>query len=143
MSDQPIYEMDGAGAAANHESSPPVQSEKPDQPVHELDVVGADDVGADAAGHDVSPVQSKPPGQHTYEFNIVMACSGCSGAVKRAFDKLSDVDRYEVSLPEQNAWVVTALPFKTVLQTIIKTGKKINSAKADGVEQPVEIPAAA
>lgn len=53
------------------------------------------------------------------------------------------VESYEVSLENQSASVVTTLPYETVLTKIAKTGKKINSAKADGVEQSIEVPAAA
>lgn len=47
------------------------------------------------------------------------------------------VDSYEVSLDTQTAKVVTSLPYSTVLEKIQKTGKKVNSGKADGVEQSV------
>ncbi|KAF4500150.1 antioxidant and metal homeostasis factor [Fusarium agapanthi] len=67
---------------------------------------------------------------HTYEFNITMSCGGCSG-----------VESYDVSLENQTAKVVTALPYDTVLQKIAKTGKKVNSGKADGVDQSVEVAA--
>lgn len=54
------------------------------------------------------------------------------------------IESYEVSLENQTARVVTAdVPFTTVLEKIAKTGKKVNSATADGVEQSVEVPAAA
>ncbi|RBR10244.1 uncharacterized protein FIESC28_09537 [Fusarium coffeatum] len=78
---------------------------------------------------------------HTYEFNIAMSCGGCSGAIDRVLKKLDGVESYEVSLENQSAKVVTALPYETVLQKIAKTGKKVNSAKADGVEQSVEVAA--
>jgi copper chaperone len=48
-----------------------------------------------------------------------------------------------VSLENQSAKVVTGLPYETVLEKIAKTGKKVNSGKADGVERSVEVPAAA
>ncbi|KAK2592955.1 Cytosolic copper metallochaperone [Conoideocrella luteorostrata] len=82
-------------------------------------------------------------GTHTYEFNVTMTCGGCSGAVNRVLDKLEGVDSYDVSLENQSAKVVTALPYETVLAKIAKTGKKINSATADGVAQSVEVPATA
>lgn len=56
---------------------------------------------------------------------------------------LPGVDNYEVSLENQSATVVTALPYETVLEKIYKTGKKINSATADGVPQSVEVTASA
>ncbi|CAJ0555181.1 Ff.00g052460.m01.CDS01 [Fusarium sp. VM40] len=76
---------------------------------------------------------------HTYEFNISMSCGGCSGAIDRVLKKLEGVESYDVSLENQTAKVVTALPYDTVLQKIAKTGKKVNSGKADGVEQSVEV----
>lgn len=107
---------------------------------------------------------------HTYEFNVSMSCGGCSGAIDRVLKKLdgkfslslslrqgtarerapskltratAGVDSYEVSLENQTAKVVTDLPYATVLEKISKTGKKVNSATADGVEQSVQVPAAA
>ncbi|KAH8175471.1 heavy-metal-associated domain-containing protein [Sarocladium implicatum] len=80
---------------------------------------------------------------HTYEFNITMTCGGCSGAVDRVLKKLDGVESYEVSLEDQKAKVVTGLPYETVLEKIAKTGKKINSATADGIEKSVAVPAAA
>lgn len=53
------------------------------------------------------------------------------------------VESYEVSLENQSAKVVTGLPFETVLEKIAKTGKKVNSATADGVEQVIATPVAA
>ncbi|KAJ2965401.1 hypothetical protein NQ176_g10636 [Zarea fungicola] len=80
---------------------------------------------------------------HTYEFDVTMTCGGCSGAIDRVLKKLDGVESYEVSLENQTAKVVTGLPYETVLTKIAKTGKKINSAKADGVPQSIEVPAAA
>lgn len=53
------------------------------------------------------------------------------------------VESYDVSLENQTAKVVTNLPYETVLEKIAKTGKKVNSAKADGIEKSVEVPVAA
>ncbi|KAF4582125.1 hypothetical protein GQ602_006749 [Ophiocordyceps camponoti-floridani] len=75
---------------------------------------------------------------HKYEFNVTMSCGGCSGAIDRVLKKLDGVESYEVSLENQTATVVTALPFETVLDKISKTGKKVNSARADGVEVAVK-----
>ncbi|EFQ31621.1 heavy-metal-associated domain-containing protein [Colletotrichum graminicola] len=82
--------------------------------------------------------------EHTYKFNISMSCGGCSGAVDRVLKKLEGVKSYEVSLESQTATVVAeeSLPYEKVLQTIAKTGKKVNSGSADGVEQSVEVVAA-
>ncbi|EQK98214.1 hypothetical protein G6O67_005792 [Ophiocordyceps sinensis] len=79
---------------------------------------------------------------HTYDFDITMTCGGCSGAIDRVLKKLQP-ESYEVSLENQTVKVVTTLPYETVLEKIVKTGKKVNSAKADGVEKSVEVPAAA
>ncbi|PHH67698.1 hypothetical protein CDD80_595 [Ophiocordyceps camponoti-rufipedis] len=83
---------------------------------------------------------------HKYEFNVTMSCGGCSGAIDRSQGGLQEktdrqnagVESYEVSLENQTATVVTALPFETVLDKISKTGKKVNSARADGVEMTVK-----
>ncbi|PTB36776.1 uncharacterized protein TrAFT101_007353 [Trichoderma asperellum] len=80
---------------------------------------------------------------HTYKFDVTMTCGGCSGAIDRVLKKLDGVESYEVSLENQTATVVTALPYETVLEKIYKTGKKINSATADGVSQSVEVAATA
>ncbi|RDA86468.1 hypothetical protein CP532_3619 [Ophiocordyceps camponoti-leonardi (nom. inval.)] len=74
---------------------------------------------------------------HKYEFNVVMTCGGCSGAIDRVLKKLDGVDSYEVSLEKQTATVTTDVPFDTVLEKILKTGKKVNSATADGVDMPI------
>ncbi|CZT16961.1 related to antioxidant protein and metal homeostasis factor [Ramularia collo-cygni] len=69
-----------------------------------------------------------------------MTCGGCSGAVDRVLKKLDGVESYDVSLENQTAKVVTTtLPYQTVLEKIAKTGKKVNSGKADGLDQPVTI----
>jgi copper chaperone len=51
------------------------------------------------------------------------------------------VKTYDVSLETQTATVVTepALGYETVLRTIKKTGKKVNSGEADGEEKSVEL----
>lgn len=53
------------------------------------------------------------------------------------------VKSFEVSLEKQTAEVVAdeKLTYERVLRTIAKTGKKINSAEADGVPQSIEVPA--
>ncbi|CRK44461.1 Metal homeostasis factor ATX1 like protein [Verticillium longisporum] len=83
--------------------------------------------------------------EHNYQFNIAMSCGGCSGAVDRVLKKLDGVKSYEVSLENQTASVIAEpeLSYEKVLATIAKTGKKVNSGSADGVERSVEVPAAA
>lgn len=52
---------------------------------------------------------------------------------------VTGVKSYDVSLDTQSAKVVAAenLDYATVLEKIKKTGKKVNSAEADGVPQTV------
>jgi copper chaperone len=102
--------------------------------------------------------------EHTYKFNVSMSCGGCSGAVNRVLGKLdgmsplpyllvplfkksmltclfTGVKSYDVSLDTQTATVVAepSLAYETVLKTIAKTGKKVNSGEADGKVQSVEV----
>lgn len=53
------------------------------------------------------------------------------------------VKSYEVSLESQTATVVAepTLSYEKVLQTITKTGKKVNEGEADGEKRSVEVPA--
>lgn len=53
------------------------------------------------------------------------------------------VKSYDVSLDTQTATVVAAptLEYETVLRTIAKTGKKVNSGEADGETRSVEVSA--
>ncbi|CAD6445342.1 3b08fbae-b5f3-4219-b5cb-680806470938 [Sclerotinia trifoliorum] len=80
-------------------------------------------------------------GEHTYKFGITMTCGGCSGAVDRVLKKLDGVRAYEVDLTGQTATVIAKpeLGYETVLNKIAKTGKKINTAEADGEVKSVEI----
>ena len=99
--------------------------------------------------------------EHTYKFNVAMTCGGCSGAVERVLKKLdgksspyptlspaswtmadkinTGVKSFDVSLDTQTANVVTeeSVDYATVLEKIKKTGKKVNSGEADGVEKEV------
>ncbi|KAK4541258.1 hypothetical protein LTR36_008174 [Oleoguttula mirabilis] len=77
--------------------------------------------------------------EHEYKFNVTMTCGGCSGAVERVLKKLDGVKSYDVSLDTQTAIVKTEenVDYSTVLEKIKKTGKKVNSAEADGVVQSV------
>jgi len=79
---------------------------------------------------------------HNYKFNVSMSCGGCSGAIDRVLKKLEGVKDYEVSLDNQTAVVNTvddSLEYDTVLKTIKKTGKKVNSGEADGKEMSIEL----
>ena len=53
------------------------------------------------------------------------------------------VKSYEVSLDTQTATVITepTLEYETVLKTIAKTGKKVNTGEADGEAKSVEVKA--
>ena len=55
------------------------------------------------------------------------------------------VKSHDVSLESQTATIVAepSLSYEKVLQTIAKTGKKVNTGEADGIIQSVEVPAAA
>ncbi|KAF2142628.1 uncharacterized protein K452DRAFT_270438 [Aplosporella prunicola CBS 121167] len=77
--------------------------------------------------------------EHNYKFNITMTCGGCSGAVDRVLKKLDGVKSHTVNLEGQTAEVVAepSLDYATVLNTIKKTGKKVNTGEADG--QPQEV----
>jgi copper chaperone len=77
--------------------------------------------------------------EHQYKFNVSMSCGGCSGAVERVLKKLDGVKSYDVSLDTQTASVVAdpSLPYETVLTTIKKTGKTVNSGEADGAPMSV------
>ncbi|KAI1084038.1 hypothetical protein F5B20DRAFT_363267 [Whalleya microplaca] len=79
--------------------------------------------------------------EHTYKFNVTMSCSGCSGAINRVLGKLEGVKSYDVSLDKQEALVVAepGLDYDTVLKTIKKTGKKVNSGEADGETKSIEV----
>jgi copper chaperone len=103
---------------------------------------------------------------HTYKFNVTMTCGGCSGAVNRVLGKLegrclssllsplplfplkgaatdipAGVQSYDVSLDTQSATVIAdpTLPYETVLRTIKKTGKKVNSGEVDGEAKSIEL----
>ncbi|KAI9687651.1 MAG: Cytosolic copper metallochaperone [Bogoriella megaspora] len=81
--------------------------------------------------------------EHNYKFNVSMSCGGCSGAVERVLKRLDGVKSYDVSLDTQTANVVASegLDYDTVLKTISKTGKKVNSGEADGQTMSVEVAA--
>ncbi|KAI9815076.1 MAG: Cytosolic copper metallochaperone [Pycnora praestabilis] len=88
--------------------------------------------------------------EHHYKFNVTMTCGGCSGAVERVLKRLdvrivngsssAGVKSYDVSLDTQSADVTTgeALDYATVLKTIKKTGKKVNSGEADGEPKSID-----
>ncbi|KAL5334067.1 heavy metal-associated domain-containing protein [Aspergillus crustosus] len=77
--------------------------------------------------------------EHQYKFNVSMSCGGCSGAVERVLKKLDGVKSFDVSLDSQTANVIAepSLPYETVLATIKKTGKKVNSGEADGLVREI------
>lgn len=65
--------------------------------------------------------------------------------IANVYHQSTGVESYEVSLENQTATIVAKddLPYEKVLQTIAKTGKKVNTGEADGVSQSVEVAAAA
>ncbi|KAL4913484.1 hypothetical protein BDW62DRAFT_161831 [Aspergillus aurantiobrunneus] len=77
--------------------------------------------------------------EHLYKFNVSMSCGGCSGAVERVLKKLDGVKSFDVSLDSQTVSVVTdvSVPYETVLDTIKKTGKAVNTGEADGQAKDV------
>ncbi|CAG8946234.1 unnamed protein product [Penicillium salamii] len=76
---------------------------------------------------------------HQYKFNVTMTCGGCSGAVERVLKKLEGVKSFDVNLEAQTANITAdpVLSYDTVLATIKKTGKTVNSGEADGESQAV------
>ncbi|KAB8075054.1 heavy metal-associated domain-containing protein [Aspergillus leporis] len=72
--------------------------------------------------------------EYQYKFNITMSCAGCSGAVERVLKKLEGVKSFDVSLDSQTATVLTepSVSYDTVLATIKKTGKTVNTGEANG-----------
>ncbi|VEU20304.1 DEKNAAC101179 [Brettanomyces naardenensis] len=69
--------------------------------------------------------------EHKYHYDVTMACSGCSSAVNRVLTKLNGVKDIDISLEKQSVDVTagSGLSYDQVLQTIAKTGKKINGGK--------------
>lgn len=66
---------------------------------------------------------------HKYNFNVSMSCSGCSGAVTRALQRLDGDNKIDVSLENQTVEVITDKDYDTIYNTIAKTGKKINDGR--------------
>lgn len=65
---------------------------------------------------------------------MVREISLCSSVQDQLLIIRVGVDSYEVSLENQTAIVnTTSLDYDTVLNTIKKTGKTVNSGEADGV----------
>ncbi|KAJ5086311.1 metal homeostasis factor ATX1 [Penicillium alfredii] len=71
---------------------------------------------------------------HQYKFNVSMSCGGCSGAVERVLKRLEGVKSFDVNLESQTATVTTepSVSYDTVLTTIKKTGKTVNTGEANG-----------
>lgn len=65
-----------------------------------------------------------------YQFNVKMSCSGCSGAVSRALNKLEGVEKVDTNLETQTVDVYTdSVDYDTVLAKIQKTGKTVLGGK--------------
>jgi copper chaperone len=63
-------------------------------------------------------------------------------AIRKEADCLiAGVKSYSVSLDDQTATVIAepSLEYETVLKTIAKTGKRVNSGSADGEARPVDL----
>lgn len=59
-----------------------------------------------------------------------MSCSGCSGAVTRALNKLEGVEKVDTNLETQIVNVYTdSVDYATVLAKIEKTGKEVTGGK--------------
>ncbi|PVU97238.1 hypothetical protein BB561_000674 [Smittium simulii] len=58
-----------------------------------------------------------------------MSCGGCSGAVKRALAKIN-VENVDIDMDSKIVSVTTDLPFDTIHQAIIKTGKQTEVVEA-------------
>lgn len=65
-----------------------------------------------------------------YQFNVKMSCSGCSGAVTRALNKIEGVEKVDANLETQTVDVFTSsVDYETVLAKIQKTGKEVTGGK--------------
>ncbi|ORX98395.1 hypothetical protein K493DRAFT_313645 [Basidiobolus meristosporus CBS 931.73] len=54
-----------------------------------------------------------------------MTCSGCTGAVNRVLNKLSGVEKVDISLEEQLVVVQGTASQEDIMNTIKKTGKTV------------------
>ncbi|KAK9311874.1 hypothetical protein V1522DRAFT_387549 [Lipomyces starkeyi] len=70
-------------------------------------------------------------GSHEYLFNVAMSCSGCSGAVNRALNKLEGVNDVKITLESQEVVVKTNgdVSYDAVLNQIKKSGKEVRSGE--------------
>lgn len=67
---------------------------------------------------------------HHYQFNVKMACSGCSGAVTKAVNRLDGIEKIDTDLEKQTVDVYTnSVDYNTVLEKIQKTGKAVSGGK--------------
>ncbi|KAI9179415.1 Cytosolic copper metallochaperone [Blastocladiella emersonii ATCC 22665] len=64
----------------------------------------------------------------SYTFNVTMTCSGCSGAVERALNRLGGISKLDISLEKQTVVVETDLAQDVVFEAIKKTGKTVTVA---------------
>ena len=88
----------------------------------------------------VERVLKKLDGSSFLPFSVVpLPCSTTPPAIFTRLTLRSGVKSYNVSLDSQTADVVAedSLDYSTVLEKIKKTGKTVNSGRADGVEQTV------
>lgn len=65
-----------------------------------------------------------------YQYDVKMNCSGCSGAVTKAVNRLEGIDKVETDLKAQTVDVYTGtVDYETVLAKIKKTGKEVNGGR--------------
>ncbi|KAK9482466.1 hypothetical protein V1527DRAFT_476269 [Lipomyces starkeyi] len=70
-------------------------------------------------------------GSHEYLFNVAMSCSGCSGAVNRALNKLEGVNDVKITFESQEVVVKTNgdVSYDAILNQIKKSGKEVRSGE--------------
>merc|ERR1712230_30982 len=69
--------------------------------------------------------RTKRSDPNKYEYQVTMSCGGCAKTVEKALKELEGITSYEILLEQQKVEVVTSLPSSTVLETLLKTGKKV------------------
>jgi len=60
-----------------------------------------------------------------HEFNMEMTCEGCSNAAKRVLAKIGVTD-VTADLPKQKLYVTSDKPKDELLESLKKTGKKVD-----------------
>ncbi|KAK9759979.1 Cytosolic copper metallochaperone [Basidiobolus ranarum] len=65
-------------------------------------------------------------GSQTYKFKVGMACSGCTGAIDRALNKLDGVEKVDISLEDRIVIVHGTASQEDIFDTIKKTRKAVS-----------------